>query len=284
MNILILGITGMLGNVMFRSLSEDKKYKIIGVARNQKKVSFLKKQSNNKICFINDINNLEELNKIFLESKPDVVINCIGIVKQLSTALDPLIIIPINTLLPHKINKLCDKYNCRLIHFSTDCVFSGNDGFYNEDDHCDARDIYGLSKYLGEVKGKNAVTIRTSIIGHELVGNHGLVDWFLSQSESVNGFKNAYFSGLSTIEVALILKKYFLTNLNISGILHIAGYRISKYDLLQIIAKEYNKKILIKPDFNLKIDRTLNGNLFNKLTDYVPPKWPSLVKSMRLFK
>lgn len=284
MKILILGVTGMLGNTMFRFLSIYKNYDVVGIARNKKKADFFSEKLKDKIIFIDDINNTQKLENLFLYCKPDVVINCIGLIKQVKSALDPLKIITVNSLLPHKIYKACSLNNSRLIHFSTDCVFNGEKGFYNENDDCNARDLYGLSKYLGEVKEKRSITIRTSIIGHELDSQYGLVNWFLSQSKSIKGYKKAFFSGLPTIEIASIIKNYVIEDNKICGTFHVSGTRISKYELLQKIAKEYQKEILIEPDYSVIIDRSLNSSHFNKITKYRPPSWFQLIKNMKQFK
>ena len=184
---------------------------------------------------------------IFSSFKPDVVINCVGIIKQSDNSKHVLDSIPVNSLLPHRLSSLCRLLNARLIHFSTDCVFSGNKGSYLESDNPDPIDLYGRSKLIGEVMDQNTITLRTSIIGHELKSNKSLLNWFLSSQNEIKGYKNAFFSGLTTLEVAKVIEKYILPNPDINGLFHLASDRISKYDLLSKISEVYNHKIRIIP-------------------------------------
>jgi len=227
-----------------------------------------------------DALDLGSIRKAIIQIRPDIVINCIGIIKQLSESKDHVLSISINALFPHQLASLCGEYNCRLIHVSTDCVFNGQKGDYTESDFPDADDLYGRTKYLGEVDYKNAVTLRTSIIGHELKGRRSLVDWFLSQNEEVNGFSNAIYSGFPTIEFASIIDKYVIPHDDLRGVYHVSSRPISKYDLLKLIAGVYGKKISIRKDSEFKIDRSLNSNRFRLKTGYSPPSWEQLVANM----
>ena len=213
-------------------------------------------------------------------TKPDVVINCIGIIKQLPNANNHLESLAINSTLPHRLAKYCDAIGAKLVHFSTDCVFSGKQGFYKEEDFPDAYDLYGRTKFLGEVAYENSVTLRTSIIGHELDRSKSLVDWFLSQSGEVKGFSKAVFSGLPTIEVARVVKEYVIPNPNLSGLFHLSVDPINKYDLLNLVATTYGKSINIIRDDNLVIDRSLNSDRFRAATGFKPKPWPELIKDM----
>jgi len=215
--------------------------------------------------------------------RPDVVINCAGIIKQLKNALDPLPVISINAYYPHKLAKLCSLLDARLIHISTDCVFSGRKGGYKEEDECDASDLYGLSKNIGEVKYDNCLTIRTSMIGHELNSSNSLVDWFLHQEGQVNGYSKAIFSGLPTVELANVINSYILPDSDLHGLYHVSAEQISKFDLLNLVSKIYNKKITIINDENVVINRSLDSAKFKKITGYVPPDWEKLIISMKDF-
>lgn len=168
----------------------------------------------------------------------------------------------------------------RLIHFSTDCVFSGKQGQYKEDDFADAYDLYGRTKYLGEVDYENAITLRTSIIGHELESKRSLVDWFLNQSSEVKGFRKAIFSGLPTIEIARIVREYVIPNPKLRGLYHLSVDPISKYDLLRMVGTIYGKDIAIIPDDELIIDRSLNSDRFRSATGFKPKPWLELVEAM----
>jgi dTDP-4-dehydrorhamnose reductase len=215
--------------------------------------------------------------------RPAVVINCVGLVKQLADADDPLAALPVNALLPHRLARLCALTGTRLIHVSTDCVFSGRKGGYRESDDADAGDLYGRSKLLGEVDYANAMTLRTSIIGHELASAHGLIGWFLSQQGSVRGFTRAIFSGLPTGELARVMKDFVVPRPDLRGVYHVAADPISKYDLLHVVNQEYGRGLDIRADGQLRIDRSLDGTRFREATGYVAPPWPWLVAEMRAF-
>lgn len=192
--------------------------------------------------------------------------------------------VPINTLLPHRLAALCQATAARLVHISTDCVFSGVNGNYVETDFPDAYDLYGRSKLLGEVDYPHAITLRTSIIGHELSGHRSLINWFLAQQGSVRGFTRAIFSGLPTVELATLVRDVVLPRQELHGLYHVASKPINKFDLLQLVAKAYGKAIEIIPVEDLVIDRSLNAGRFKEATGYVPPEWPALVKRMHEFK
>ena len=171
--------------------------------------------------------------------------------------------------------------NARFIHMSTDCVFSGRDGLYRESDFADADDLYGRSKYLGEVDYPNAITLRTSIIGHELGGGaRSLVGWFLAQDGSVQGYSKAIFSGLPTVELARVIKDYVLPRPEMNGLWHVSAEPIDKLELLRLVAKAYGKQIEIRPDDSVRIDRSLNSDRFRAETGFEPLPWPELVRSM----
>ena len=285
MKILVLGISGMLGNVIFRYLSRNSNFEIYGTVRTKKTLPFLTKKQLDKVFFDFDVEHQDKLEELFCKIKPDVVINCVGVIKQLDSSSDPLVVIPINSLLPHRLARLCSFVNARLIHISTDCVFSGKDGRYKENDFADADDLYGRSKFLGEVKAVGSITLRTSIIGHEVGTNHSLIDWFLSQSHQIKGYKNAIFSGLPTIEVAKVIEKYVIPNAEMSGLYHLAVNPISKYELLKLVAMVYKKKdVEIIADESFCIDRSLNAEKFCDKTGYTAPSWTELINEMYEFR
>jgi dTDP-4-dehydrorhamnose reductase len=282
MKVLVLGASGMLGNAMVRKLSENASFEVFGTMRSYAKRHFEPHIADRLITGL-DVENQDSLVRVLNEVRPDAVINCVGLVKQLVDAEDPIVALPINAILPHRLARICALANARLIHVSTDCVFSGARGGYRETDVSDARDLYGKSKYLGEVVTQNAITLRTSIIGHELASAHGLVDWFLSQSGPIKGFARAIFSGLPTVELARIVSDIVLPRPELFGVYHVASHAISKFDLLQLIAGTYGKSIAIERDETLVIDRSLNADRFTQATGYVAPDWPDLIKMMHDF-
>jgi len=281
--ILILGVSGMLGFTLFDYFSKNKDYSVFGTVRNIAKKKLVEKYSNNNssISVFNNFASDCNIKELYIKYKPDIVINCIGIIKQSSYISDAYECININSLFPHRLAKVNNKFKAKLILISTDCVFSGNNGMYSENDFADAADIYGKSKLLGEVSNNPYVlTIRTSIIGHELQGCNSLLNWFLNQKNKVNGFSNAYFSGFTTLELAKIFESTIFTNNNISGLFHISSDPINKYNLLMKISKVYNKKIIINKDDSLKINRSLNGELFKEKTGYKSKPWDSMIREM----
>jgi dTDP-4-dehydrorhamnose reductase len=279
-----LGASGMLGNAMVRVLSEKNDWQVHGTVRSENSKSFFSADIAKRLMSGIDVEKYDSLMQAYARVRPDIVINCVGLIKQLTEADDPLQAIPINALLPHRLARLCELSGARLVHMSTDCVFAGDKGGYRESDQSDAKDLYGRSKFLGEVAYAHTVTLRTSIIGHELQSEHGLVDWFLSQHERCNGFTRAIFSGLPTVALAQIVRDVVILRPDLSGVYHVAAQPISKYELLKLIADVYGKKIEIISSDQLAIDRSLNADRFRDATDYVAPSWPELIKLMFAYK
>lgn len=284
MNILILGASGMLGNAMMRVMSERTDWQVRGTIRSDgSRRHFAPALAGRLIAGI-DVEEPDALVTAFTAARPDVVINCVGLVKQLADAENPLRAVPINTLLPHRLAALCRLSGARLIHMSTDCVFSGDKGRYVELDRPDADDLYGRSKLLGEVDYPHAVTLRTSIIGHELESSHGLVNWFLSQEGSCRGYTRAIFSGLPTVVLSMLVRDIVIPHPDLRGVYHVASAPISKYDLLRMIAATYGKDITIEPSDTLVIDRSLDASRFCEATGYVAPDWDALIKTMHAYR
>ena len=281
MKILVLGVSGMLGSAVMRTLSQNTKYEVWGSARTTDIKKYFSSDLNAYILTGIDVENADSLTLLLAQVRPKIVVNCIGLVKQLSDSGNPLHALPINALLPHRLAHMCSLIDARLIHISTDCVFAGDKGMYKETDLSDAEDLYGRSKFLGEVDYLHAITLRTSIIGHELRTSHGLVDWFLAQSESVNGYTNAIFSGLPTCELARVIDKFIIPKPNMRGVYHVAAQPISKYDLLKLVNEAYCKNLMINADGRLKINRSLNSTRFQDATGYIAPSWTQLVDQMR---
>jgi dTDP-4-dehydrorhamnose reductase len=213
--------------------------------------------------------------------QPAVVVNCIGIVKQAEAARDPVASIEINSLFPHRLARLCQSKGIRLIHMSTDCVFSGRRGNYRESDLSDAEDLYGRTKFLGEVSGQGCLTIRTSMIGRELETSYGLIEWFLTQEgKAVSGYERAVFSGFTTNALAEIMVKIIAEHTDLHGIWHVASEPISKFELLTLVKQVYGLDIKIKPDKAVIIDRSLNADRFRQATGFVPPTWHAMIEQM----
>ncbi|MGC7871582.1 dTDP-4-dehydrorhamnose reductase family protein [Desulfosporosinus sp. SYSU MS00001] len=279
--VLVLGATGMLGHTLFNSLSEVPWFDVYATVRSGKELSgWLPIARVKKVYSDIDILHTDRLVRVFAEVNPDIVVNCIGIIKQLPEAQDPITTITANALLPHRIARLCSVSGARFIHVSSDCVFDGAKGNYGEHDFSNAADLYGRTKFLGEVTYPHCITLRTSIIGHELKGNYGLVGWFLSQKEKVRGFRKVNYSGFPTIEFSRIIRDYVIPNPEMNGLYHVSANPISKYELLKLIAAQYNKTIDIEPDNSVRVDRSLDSSKFRSLTGYNPPGWTELVREM----
>jgi dTDP-4-dehydrorhamnose reductase len=281
--VLVLGATGMLGNAVLRLFAQSPGYLVFGSVRSSAALRLLPSDLHPSVIVGVDVENVDSLTHLFAVVHPDVVINCVGLVKQLAEADDPLAAIPINALLPHRLARLCEVAGARLVHIGTDCVFPGTKGMYTETDTADAKDLYGRSKYLGEVDYPHAITLRTSIIGHELCGGRSLLGWFLAQTGNVKGFKRAIFSGLPTVEIARVIRDHVIPHPELHGVYHVSAEPINKFDLLTLVAQIYRKTIDISADDQLVIDRSLDSTRFRQATGFAPKVWPELIQSMRNF-
>jgi len=281
MKVVVLGASGLIGHKLFEKLS--KRYETYGTLRLKVEVydnDFFKDYDNfiDQID-VHDFNNLiKNLNRI----NPDVILNCVGITKRKNEINLPLESIYVNSIFPHKLLNWAISNNKRLIHFSTDCVFNGKEGNYSELSLTNSEDNYGRTKALGEVNSKNGLTIRSSFIGRELLTNSELLEWFLSQkNESIKGFKNAMYSGVSTNFLAKTVgdiieffpELYGLRQLSIKN-------PISKYDLLMIAKDKFNKSVDIIADKKFKIDASLNGDLLRKEISYGNPNWNDMMEEL----
>jgi len=284
MRILVIGASGMLGSAVLREFAQSPGYQAFGSVRSAAALRLLPGELQGNLLTGVDVENFDSLARLFAETRPEVVINCVGLIKQLAEADDALAAIPINSLLPHRLALLCQVAGARLVHMSTDCVFSGAKGMYREEDVPDAKDLYGRSKYLGEVDYPHAITLRTSIIGHELEGARSLVGWFLAQKGPVKGFRRAIFSGLPTVEIARLIRDHVIPHPELHGIYHVSAAPINKFDLLMLVAQAYGKVIEIQPDDQFVIDRSLDSTRFRQVTGFRPKSWPDLVLAMHEFR
>jgi len=279
--ILILGVTGMLGHTLFKEMNKNENFEVFGTTRSKRGLlGYFTQDELSKIRDGVDADNFETVIRAIARVQPTIIINCIGIIKQLPIARDPLIAITVNAQLPHRISMVAKTANARFIHISTDCVFNGKKGNYTEDDQSDAEDLYGRTKFLGEVHYPHCITLRTSIIGHELKTNFSLVDWFMSQEGEINGFTKAIYSGFPTIEIVNIISNYVIPNKELSGLYHVSSDAISKYDLLNKMKEIYKKDIKINAYDDFILDRSMNSDRFKEVTGYMSPSWKKLVEDM----
>jgi len=282
MKVLIIGATGMLGYSLFKNLNDANDLDVYGTVRSIKGKEVFFEDCRDRLFKGVDVSVLSSIESVIEKIKPDVVLNCIGLIKQLGISKQHMDAVAINSLLPHQLASLCDSHSSKLIHFSTDCVFDGAKGMYTESDNPDATDLYGRSKCLGEVDYAPHLTLRTSIIGHELGSAVSLVDWFLSQEGRTKGFSKAIFSGLPTCVISRLLIEKILPKKELSGLYQLSVEPIDKYTLLKLISKNYDKKIEIVESVELQIDRSLNSNRLRKKLDLKIPSWQELVSEMHV--
>lgn len=272
MKILILGSTGILGRTLFFYL-KSKKINFSCISRKKKNSLYLK-----------NFRNISKLKKMIKDESPTHLVNCLGVTKFSNSYHLKEQTKYINTFLPKKLAKFCFQKKIYFIHISTDCVFSGKKGNYTEKSKKDAKDLYGKSKAMGEVKNKYCSTIRTSFIGPETMTRKSLLNWFLSRKKKVNGYENAFFSGLTSLELSKIIYNFFLLkNKHFNKILNIGGNKISKFLLLSKLKKIFKKKIIINKSSIFKIDRSLNSLKFQKSSGYKIKKWNKMLVELRIF-
>jgi|TARA_B100002051_G_C16672829_1_gene605457 dTDP-4-dehydrorhamnose reductase len=221
----------------------------------------------------------KEINKIF-DHNPNLVINCMGITKHVIDNYSTDDIYYVNSEIPQLLDHECNRNKSQFIQISSDCVYDGKDGDYIETDTPNAKDIYGKSKSLGEDL-RNSLILRTSTIGYESKTKYGLLEWFLSQNDYCNGFTKAFFSGISSLELGIIIRDQILYNNHLQNDLYnISGEKISKFSLLEKFSVFFNKKIKINPDDKLIIDRSLNSKKFQSKANYKIVPWEDMLKNM----
>lgn len=228
-----------------------------------------------------DVENFASVENIVKTVKPDFIISAVGIIKQLPTSKDVIKALNINSIFPKRMGRITQKYDFRFINISTDCVFSGKKGNYNEEDTADAEDLYGKSKFLGEVYGKNCLTLRTSIIGRELSTGHSLVEWFLSNvGGTIKGYKNAVYSGFPTIVLAEIIADLIRNYPDLEGLFHVSSEPTNKYELLCLVKEKFDLDIEVVPFEDFYMDRSLDSTRFRKLTGFQPLSWEKMIQKM----
>jgi dTDP-4-dehydrorhamnose reductase len=278
-----LGGSGMLGHKMFQilGLRFSDTYCTVKWDAPDPRMSAVEILQGDKVIHGFDVLKPNALESLLHDLKPSVIVNCIGVIKQRPDAEDSILSLEINSLLPHKLAAMAKRIGGRVIHFSTDCVFSGEDGQYTEDSFSDARDLYGKSKFLGEVHASNALTIRTSIIGHELNHFASLLDWFLAQKgKTIGGYDRVLYSGVTTNYLARTVGEIIENHADLSGLYQITGQTISKYDLLCKLRDAYSLEIEINPEVNTVNDRSMIGDRFVAATNLITPSWNELVAEL----
>lgn len=281
MRILILGGDGMLGHQLLKSLAPRHEVKV--TLRQDLGVYAPYSLFDNENAYTGiDVRSLARLTEVLADFKPDAVVNAVGIVKQRPTAKESIPSLEINSLLPHRLSILCKAVGARLIHLSTDCIFSGRRGSYQEADPSDAEDLYGKTKYLGEVHDDHCLTLRTSIIGRELARYKSLLEWFLAQTGTVKGFTKAIYSGFTTLEMGRIIEDMLVNHPDASGVYQVSSDPINKYELLLLFREKLGHNIEIVADDSFCCDRSLDSTRFRKEFAYIPPTWEKMIEELRV--
>lgn len=276
---LVLGGDGMLGHRLLLHLKARHHVKVSlrqGLAAYERYGLFDASNAYGEV----DVHSADRLLEVVADFRPDAIVNAVGIVKQRSAAMESIPSLEVNSLLPHRLALIANSVGARLVHFSTDCVFSGRRGNYSEDDRPDPEDLYGHTKLLGEVDVPHCVTLRTSLIGHELARKQSLIEWFLAQKGEVHGFRKAIFSGFTTIEMARIIEMLLVQHPDAHGIWHLSSDPIDKYTLLNLVKKHYELQTAIVPDDDFHCDRSLDSTAFRERFNYHPPSWDAMILEM----
>jgi dTDP-4-dehydrorhamnose reductase len=281
MRILILGGDGMLGHQLFKRFVPGHETRAT-LHRPMAAYAELRLFSAENAYDRIDLGSTDAVKSVLAGFKPQAVINAVGMVKQRPTAEEAIPSLEINALLPHRLAILCREIGARLVHISTDCVFSGRKGAYVEADSSDAEDLYGRTKYLGEVHEPNCVTLRTSIVGPELSRKTGLFEWFLAQRGTIRGYRNAIFSGFTTLELARIIEMLLTRFQTARGLYHVSSTPISKFDLLMLIKERLGLAVEITPYDDFRCDRSLDSSRFRSEFGYRAPEWPVMVDELAI--
>jgi len=281
MKVLVLGGEGMLGHKVFEVLSRRFDTSATFLDPNGPWREFPQYAGVPEARLLGGVDALrfETVVAAVEQARPDAVINCVGIIKQLKEASDPILTITLNSLLPHRLAALCTGRGARLVHMSTDCVFSGRKGgAYSEDDLPDPEDLYGRSKLLGEVDRPGCLTIRTSIFGRDFLKQDALLEWFLSnRGRRVKGYRNAVYSGFPTQVLARIIGDLLAAQPALGGLVQIASAPVSKYALLTMLKEALALDVEIEPFDDPPCDRSLSAARFVAATGYRIPPWEEMV-------
>jgi dTDP-4-dehydrorhamnose reductase len=280
MRLVILGGTGMLGHTLWERLSRRFPDTYTTIRRGIRDYGNDRLYRSDRVIDHIDVMDFRMLEGALRVIRPDVILNCIGITKRREDPQNPIPSITLNAMLPHKLANLTAEVNAKLIHFSTDCVFDGRAGHYSDDAPTNATDLYGRTKALGEVTGKNALTLRSSFIGKELQEGTELLEWFLSQADVVRGFKNAIYTGLTTLELCRVIEKLLLNYPDASGLYNVSSEPINKFDLLRLIGEKMHRSVEVIPDESFHCDRSLNSERFRRDFGYTPPMWKDMVEEL----
>jgi dTDP-4-dehydrorhamnose reductase len=281
LRILILGGDGMLGHRLLAHLQKNHETKVTlhrDLAAYEPYGLFTRDNSYAGV----EAQDADRMLEVVADFRPEAVVNTVGIVKQRGAAKEAIPSLEINALLPHRLALLCKAVGVRLVHVSTDCVFSGRKkGGYTEEDVPDPLDLYGRTKLLGEVSEPGCITLRTSIIGLELSRRTGLIEWFLSQRGEIRGFTKAIYTGLTTAEMSRVIERVLVEHQALSGVWQVASEPINKHDLLVRFSEVLGRDdVSIVPDDSVRIDRSLSAVAFEEATGYHAPGWNEMLEEL----
>ena len=281
--VMVLGGAGMLGHKIFQTLRKHFPGTFCTVRADVRKPPFdrIDLLHGNDVVPDVDAADFPALEAVLSAFRPEYIVNCVGVIKQRAEAVSPIPSITINSLLPHKLGQMAARWGGRVIHFSTDCVFNGKRGAYVEEDPSDAEDLYGKSKFLGEVIVSNALTLRTSIIGRELSEHRSLLDWFLAQNQkTIRGYRRVLYSGITTNRLAELVSSIIREHPGLNGLYQVTSEPISKYDLLCLLRDAYQLEVRIEPDDLEVSDRSMKCDRLREAIGYKCPSWPVLARQL----
>jgi dTDP-4-dehydrorhamnose reductase len=279
--ILILGGDGMLGHQLLKSLAPRHQVRVT-LRQDLESYSSYQLFDKDNAYFGIDVRSFERLAEVVADFRPEAIINAVGIVKQRPTAKESIPSLEINSLLPHRLSVLCKAVGARLVHLSTDCIFSGKKGNYQETDPSDAEDLYGKTKFLGETQDSHCLTLRTSIIGRELSRHKSLLEWFLAQTGTIKGFTKAIYNGFTTLEMSRIIENMLVNHPEASGVYQVSSEPINKYDLLLLFREKLDHMVEIVPDDKFYCDRSLDSTRFRAEFAYTPPTWDAMIEELKI--
>ena len=280
LRIIVLGATGMLGHKLWQHLSTRFPNTFATTRKNLDSYRSEGLVNRSRIIDSIDAEDFAVLRGVMRSVKPDFILNCIGITKRRAEADSPSRTIVLNSLFPHRLVEWGKNNSARVINFSTDCVFNGLQGYYDENSTPNATDLYGKTKALGEIQGENALTLRSSFIGTELENGSELLEWFLSQKGTVKGFAKAIYSGLTVIELCRVVERILVHHPTTNGLYNISSDPITKFDLLMLIRKKLLLDVEVIPYENEFCDRSLNSTKFRNEFKYSPPTWEAMIEEL----
>lgn len=279
--ILLLGGAGTLGHKLWQYLSTRFPDTVVTIRKPRQVYARSGLFFGSRVVDSLDLREFGHLDRLLNNVRPSVIVNCAGVTLRSKEALDKNSAISINALLPHRLAEWCSRTGARLIHFSTVCVYDGKKGGYSEEDAPDARDLYGMTKMLGDVSAPFALTLRSSFIGREIFGGTELLEWFLAQKgKNIKGFRKALFTGLTTNKLAELVGELIEKHPQLNGLYHVSSETVSKYELLCLMKEAYGIDVEITPEDGFEMKRNLKGERFEKAAGFVCPPWKTMMAEM----